>query len=68
VHDDRLIEIETRIAYQEDALRTLSDALARQQLDLDRLQRLCQSLQSRLEAGGDTVAPASLEEERPPHY
>lgn len=66
--DDRLIEIETRIAYQEDALRTLSDALARQQLDLDRLQRLCQSLQSRLDAGGDTAAPATLEEERPPHY
>lgn len=68
MHDDRLIEIETRIAYQEDALRTLSDALARQQLDLDRLQRLCQSLQTRLEAGTDTVAPATLEEERPPHY
>lgn len=68
MHDERLIEIETRIAYQEDALRTLSDALARQQLDLDRLQRLCQSLQSRLEAGGDTIAPVSLEDERPPHY
>ncbi len=66
--DTRLIEIETRIAYQEDALRTLSDALARQQLDLDRLQRQCQSLQSRLEAGAETTAPASLEEDRPPHY
>ena len=27
MHDDRLIEIETRIAYQEDALRTLSEGI-----------------------------------------
>lgn len=65
--DQRLIEIETRVAWQDDALRQLSDALARQQRDIDRLQRLCQALQSQLEAAvdGSRSAPAN---EPPPHY
>lgn len=66
--ESRLIELETRIAYQDEALRQLSDALALQQQDLDRLQRLCQSLQSRLDSTVDVGPAATLEEERPPHY
>jgi len=64
---ERLIEIETRIAWQDDALRQLSDALARQQRDIDRLQRLCQALQSQLETVGDAGRPAPANEP-PPHY
>lgn len=66
--EERLIEIETRIAYQEDALRELSDALVRQQQEIDRLHALCQALQGALTSlatQGIQPAPA---EERPPHY
>ena len=37
--DSRLVDIETRIAFQEEAMRQLSDALARQQQDLASLRR-----------------------------
>ncbi|MFB9068390.1 SlyX family protein [Pseudofulvimonas gallinarii] len=63
----RLIEIETRIAWQEDALRQLSDALATQQRDIERLQRLCLALQAQVEASGDRQRGLPADE-RPPHY
>lgn len=66
--EPRLIEIETRIAYQDEALRELSDAVARQQQDIDRLQRLCAALQSRLDASADATHPGPLAQEKPPHY
>ncbi len=67
MEEPRLIEIETRIAWQEEALRQLSDALASQQRDIDRLQRLCQALQAQVESGGDRQR-ALPGDERPPHY
>ncbi|MBX3725409.1 MAG: SlyX family protein [Xanthomonadales bacterium] len=66
--DSRLVDIETRIAFQEEAMRQLTDALARQQQDLERLARLCQALQARLDAGAALPDPVSPEDERPPHY
>jgi SlyX protein len=65
--EQRLIEIETRIAWQEEALARLGDALAAQQRDLERLQRLCQALQAQLEAVGarQRTLPGH---EPPPHY
>lgn len=68
MNEARFIEIETRIAYQEDTLRELSDVLARQQQEIDRLRRLCDTLQSRMEAGADSARPASQVHEPPPHY
>ena len=65
--EQRLIEIETRIAWQDDALRQLSDALANQQRDIERLQRLCQAMQAQLAAVGDG-ARALPADEPPPHY
>ena len=65
--EQRLIEIETRIAWQDDALRQLSDALANQQRDIERLQRLCQAMQAQLTAVGDG-ARALPADEPPPHY
>lgn len=68
MNEPRFIEIETRIAYQEETLRELSDVLARQQQEIDRLRRLCETLQSRLEASADSARPASQAHEPPPHY
>lgn len=66
--EQRLIEIETRIAYQEDAQRELNDALLRQQQEIDQLRRLCHGLKealAELAQGGPRPTPT---EERPPHY
>jgi SlyX protein len=65
--ETRLIDLESRMAWQDEALRELSDALARQQRDIERLQRLCLALQSQLESAGDGQRAAQAHEP-PPHY
>jgi len=64
-----MINIETKLAHQEDLLSQLNDALSSQQLQVAGLERLCQTLVERIRAlsdsGGDD---ASDVDERPPHY
>jgi SlyX protein len=63
----RLIELETRFAFQEQALHELSDTVARQQAEIDRLGRLLKEIQERLRGIAAPVAERS-EEPPPPHY
>jgi len=63
----QLIELETRFAFQEQALHELSDTVARQQAEIDRLGRLLKEIQDRLRGISAPVAERS-EETPPPHY
>lgn len=67
-YDDRLIDLETRLAYQDETLRVLSDALARQQRDLEQLTTLCQQLLERVRTQGTEVFKGTPADEVPPHY
>jgi SlyX protein len=66
--EQRLVELETRLAFQEHAMGELSDALADTRLEAARLaDMLRQALQDLKLARGDLMAdPAS--EPPPPHY
>lgn len=66
--DTRLIDLETRITYQDDTLRQLNDAVSRQQLDIARLERMCAALQSRLAALVESGLREMPADEKPPHY
>lgn len=66
--EQRLIEIETKLAFQEDALRQLSDALADQQARVADLETLCRQLAARLARLGDGNDKGSAIDEVPPHY
>lgn len=67
--EQRMIEIETRLAYQEQALTELNDALTGQQGQLDRLARVAESLEARLVALAEAAAAGGeAAAERPPHY
>lgn len=65
--EDRVTELETRLAFQDDTIQSLSDELIRQQRDLERLQAQMAALLKRQQemAGqfeiGEQEAP-------PPHY
>ena len=64
--DTRLEELESRLAWQEDALEQLNTVISRQWDIIDRLQRRAEALEDRLgvleaEKGGAPVAA-------PPHY
>ncbi len=68
VDDEKIIDIETKLAHQEHLLSALDDALSNQQAQIAELEHLCQSLAERIralsEAGGEEIN----DDERPPHY
>ena len=66
--EQRIIEIETKLAHQEQMLMELDNALTTQQSTIITLERMCASMAERLQSlGGDeTAAPPG--DERPPHY
>lgn len=66
--EQRLVELETRLAFQEQAVQELSDALAETRLEAARTAGLLrQAMQDLKLARGDLYAdPAS--EPPPPHY
>lgn len=71
-NEERLHELEIRVAFQEETLEQLNVALGDQQLQISRLQETCKALMERFkslqgaldELSGD---PATAQE-RPPHY
>ena len=68
MNDDRLVEIESRLAHQDQMLIELNDALAKQQESIMTLEQLCVSMAERLRSVGESQAAAPSEDERPPHY
>jgi SlyX protein len=62
--EQRLIEIESKIAYQDDTIFQLNDVLCKQQNQIDRLENLTQQLLGRVR----DLSENSTVDERPPHY
>lgn len=67
--EERLENIETKISFQEDLLEELNKTVYQQQLKIERLEGLCQSLAQHIQsisaAKNEGESPAN---ERPPHY
>jgi len=66
--DDRLVEIETKLAHQEQMLIELNDALAQQQAAIMSLEQLCAAIADRLRSADDGETSTPPGDERPPHY
>ncbi len=66
--EDRLIDLETRLAFQEDATTTLDDVVTRQQRQIDDLVQQIAILTERVERREGASEAASDIDERPPHY
>ena len=65
----RFIDLETKLAYQEDASTQLSDVVARQQQQIDALEAALRALIERVENLKDASGEkTSLLDEVPPHY
>lgn len=64
--EERIIELESRQAFQDDTIQALNDALVEQQKLIERLQVQIQALAKRQEE----VSPfsSSQDEAPPPHY
>lgn len=66
--EERRVDLEMRLAFQEAALQDLSDALAEQQRQIDQLMQTCRWLAERSRPVGEGAAAASQTIEPPPHY
>jgi SlyX protein len=63
----RMVELETRFAFQEQALQEMSEVVARQQTEIGRLAMMLKETQERLRGISPPVAEP-FEESPPPHY
>ena len=64
----RVVELETRLAFQEHAMAGLSDALAEARLELARNEALLRRALDELRASRPGVAGDAADEPPPPHY
>jgi SlyX protein len=66
--EERFVDLESRLAHQDQLLHELNDVVTGQQARLMQLEELCRSLIDRVRSigeGGESGDPA---DERPPHY
>lgn len=66
--DDRINELEIKLAFQEDLLETLNATVARQQQQMDLLQEQFRALYQQVRSAATTAADADPQQEIPPHY
>ena len=68
MNEERLIDLEMRLAYQEATLRDLNDVIAQQTQRIGQLENLCRQLAERVARIGQDVHKGSAADEIPPHY
>lgn len=66
--DERVMELETRLAFQDDTIQALNDVLVVQQRAVERLQLQMAALIKRQEEMGGQYGTLEEEEAPPPHY
>ncbi len=65
-HTERIDALEAHVAFQDDTIRQLNDALVAQQGRLDRMQIELDQLTNAMKAWSEATPPPG--DERPPHY
>jgi SlyX protein len=66
--EDRLVELEIKIARQEDMVDTLNKMIYQQQKKLGELEALCSALARRIKDMREAATGQSPADEKPPHY
>jgi SlyX protein len=66
--DDRLTEIEIKLAHIEQSLNVLSDVMYRQQGLIERLERGYDQLRQRIQTDDEGSAETNPANDKPPHY
>lgn len=66
--ENRIEELETKIAFQEQLLDELNHALVQQQFDIDKMQVQLHYMANKLKAFQPSNIASQSEETPPPHY
>lgn len=64
----RVVELETRLAFQEDAIHHLNETVAAQQRQIDALTKTLEALKKRLLSLSPSPLDSNEAEPPPPHY
>lgn len=65
---EKLTDIEIRLAHMDRALSELSDVVFVHQKQIDSLEKACEELRQRMQVASEGAETGSAEDERPPHY
>ncbi len=66
--EERFVDLESRLAHQDQLLNDLNDVVTAQQAKIMQLEELCGALLQRVQAVGDGAPVGDPGDERPPHY
>ncbi|MDF1556131.1 MAG: SlyX family protein [Deferrisomatales bacterium] len=66
--EERLIELESRVAFQDDALRKLEEMAAEQARQIYRMSQELEAVKSQLKASAPSLLARQEDEAPPPHY
>jgi SlyX protein len=66
--EERLVNIETKIAFQEDLIEELNKVVYQQQQKLNQLEAICTSLVRHIQSLAEAGHASKAVNERPPHY
>ena len=66
--EDSLIELETKLAYQEDMVESLNKVVCDQQRQIDALEKTCRKMADRLMDLSEAFEATQVEDAPPPHY
>lgn len=66
--EERFIDLESRLAHQDQLLHELNDVVTGQQAKLMQLEELCRTLVDRVRSIGEGGGSGDPADERPPHY
>jgi len=66
--EERIVNIEAKITYQEDLIEELNKTVYQQQKMLDRLETVCATLIRQIESMAEAGNGSMPANERPPHY
>jgi SlyX protein len=66
--EERLVNIETKISFQEDLVEELNKVVYQQQQKLNQLETICTSLTRHIQSLAEAGNVSRPVNERPPHY
>ena len=66
--EQRFVDLETKLAHQEHLLLELNDVITKQQENIMRLEKLCDSIIERVRSLGEALPIDANVDEKPPHY
>jgi len=69
MNEKRLMEIETKITFQEQSIKDLNDVIYEQQQEIGRLGTICKTLVKRVKKLSEFIPEIDeTADEKPPHY